>query len=284
MATTEEPAMGPSRDATTPGFPPSTAPAIGTPADPESPKPDEAAAAAPGRLAALALAAGVVAGVAAWLAGEATLNTFVPPSHDENVMGQTIRKVEFEDQSRADYRNALVAFAWLGGLLGAAMGLAGGLARPSHRAGAGAAAIGLILGLVSAVVASAAFLPIYFHALDRSKEELSRDLMIPLLVHAGIWSVCGLAGGIALGIGLGGGWPRIVKAGLGGLMGAAIAAAAYEILGAWAFAADHATSPVSWTVTTRLLARVLVAAFAALFATIAVNAAGSRAVEHRPAS
>jgi hypothetical protein len=285
IAKTEEPDMTPPDDASSPGTLPSTAPAMTTPADLESPELKEAAGPAPGRLIALALAAGVAAGVVAWLLGEITLNTFVPPSETAYMMGTPIKKVRFEDQTAADYKNALIAFGWLGGLLAAAMGLAGGIARRSVPAALRAAAVGLILGLVSALVASAAFLPIYFHALDLSKEELSRDLTIPLLVHAGIWAACGVAGGIALGIGMGGGWPRIAKAALGGLVGAAIAAAAYEMIGAFAFTTrDHTTSPVSWSLATRLLARLLVATLAAAFAAIAVNTSGRQPVAPSRAS
>jgi len=240
---------------------------------------------APGRLPALVIAAGVAAGVAAWLAGEATLNAFVPPSHEQNVMGQVFRKVEFYDQSTADYRNAMVAFGWLGGLLGAAMGLAGGLARRSVPAGLRAGAVGLVLGLVLALIGSAAFLPVYFRALDQSKEELSRDLVIPLLTHGGIWAACGLAGGIALGIGMGGGRSGLAKAAVGGLIGAAIGAAAYEMIGAFAFSnRDHTTSPVSWSPATRLLARLLVTTLTAAFAAIAVTTSTRPPVESRTAA
>jgi len=270
-------------DVSSPASPPMIARAPMTQADSPAPAPNDGSPPAPGRLALLVLAAGIAAGIIAWLAGEASLNALVPLSHDVNVMGTPIKKVEFKDQLAADYGNALVAFAWLGGLLGAGMGLAGGLARNSRPAALRAGAIGLVLGVGAALVASAAFLPIYFRALDTAKEELSRDLMIPLVVHAAIWSACGLAGGIALGVGLGGGWPRISKSALGGLVGAAIGAAAYELIGAFAFPSrDHTTSPVSWSLATRLLARLLVAALAALFAAIAVTTSGRPSAEPRP--
>jgi hypothetical protein len=275
--------MGTPADASSPPPTPSTAAAIGDAAGSELLRAGETAGPAPGRVMTITLAAGVLAGIAAWLAGEAALNAFVPPSHEVNVMGQKIMKVDPSDQAVVDYKNALVAFGCLGGLLGAAMGLAGGLVRSSVRAGLQAAAIGLILGVVLALAASAAVLPIYFRELERSKEELSRDLMVPLLVHAGSWAACGLASGLAMGLGMGGGWPRVAKAAVGGLIGAAIAAAAYEMLGALAFSSrDHTTSPVSWSLATRMLARLLVATLAAAFAAIAVTTSGRPAVEPRP--
>ena len=158
----------------------------------------------PGRLLAIAAGAGLLAGGLSWLIGESVLNAFRPPIEEQHVMGQVIMKASFHDQSAADFKNATLAFAVLGGVLGATLGLAGGLARNSTRAAAMAAAIGLILGVVMGIGTSSAFLPLFFRALDVSKEELSRDLTLPLLVHCGIWSACGLAGGLAFGIGLGG--------------------------------------------------------------------------------
>ncbi len=148
-------------DALSTGSPATTAPLAGPPADSRAPAPDGGSPPAPGRLAMLVLAAGIGAGIVAWLAGEASLNAFVPPLHDVNVMGTTLKKVDPNDQSAADYKNALVAFGWLGGLLAAGMGLAGGLARNCAPRPC-AAAIGLVVGVGAALVASAAFLPIYF--------------------------------------------------------------------------------------------------------------------------
>jgi len=184
------------------------------PSDPAANLPP-APAASTGRLGAWALGAGLLAGIVAWLIGEAAYNAFRPPYAAQHVMGQVIMKASFADQSAADSKNATLAFAVLGGLLGTALGMAGGLARQSARTGAMAAAAGLVLGGVLGAVASRALLPVYFHALEVAQEALSRDLTLPLLVHGGIWAACGLAG-VAFGIGLGGGRAVVVKAGFGG--------------------------------------------------------------------
>ena len=86
-----------------------------------------------GHLVPLALGAGLLAGVASWLVGELVLRVFVPPYEAQHVMGQTIMKASFKDQSAADINNAALAFAVLGGLLGAALGMAGGIARGRPR-------------------------------------------------------------------------------------------------------------------------------------------------------
>src|SRR5262249_23626755 len=154
------------------------------------------------------LLAGAIAGIGSWLVGEAALDFFRPPLQRTEMMGQVIFKANFEDEVSADYKNATIAFAALGGVLGLALGVAGGWARKSKRSAVIAGTAGFLLGDVLATVASLSILPVYFHALDKAEEELSHDLVLPLIVHGGIWAVCGLAGGIAFGIGLGGGWRR----------------------------------------------------------------------------
>ena len=152
---------------------------------------------APRHLLMMALGAGLFAGIVSWLIGEILVTAFRPAYQAQNVMGQTIMKASFKDQAVADFQNAALAFAVLGGTLAAALGMAGGLARKSMRAGIISSVVGLGLGMILGIAASIVMLPIYFNALERTQEELSRDLTLPLVVHAGIWAACGLAGGAA---------------------------------------------------------------------------------------
>jgi hypothetical protein len=229
-----------------------------------------------GRLVPLALGAGLLAGVASWLVGELILHVFVPPYEAQHVMGQTIMKASFKDQSAADTKNATLAFTVLGSLLGAALGVAGGIARRSTKAGMGSSAVGLVLGAVLGAGASLALLPFYFRALDKTQEELSRDLTLPLLVHGGIWAACGLAGGVAFALGLGAGRIQLMKAAGGGLIGAAFGAALYELIGATAFPQDMTTSPLATLWIPRFLARLLVATLSGLLAAVAISTAARR--------
>jgi hypothetical protein len=224
-----------------------------------------------GALVTTALVAGLAAGFVAWLIGEAVVNAFVPPYQIQNVMGQSIKRATFQDQAAADSKNATLAFAVLGGVLGAVMGIAGGLARRSTRAAVVSSAVGLVLGGVLGAGASLAFLPVYFSALDRSQEELSRDLTLPLFVHGGIWAACGLAGGVAFGIGLCGGRTRTINAAIGGLIGAVVGAVLYEMIGAMALSADKTTNPLATTGTARLLARLLVATLSGTLAAVVID-------------
>ena len=95
--------------------------------------------------------------------------------------------------------------------------------RGSNRSGIKAGFLAMVLGGVLAGTGSLALLPIYFREEARSKEELTRNLTLPLLVLGGIWATAGLAGGLGLGIGVGLGPAGLIKAGLGGLIGAALA-------------------------------------------------------------
>jgi len=247
-------------DATpTPPDPPRATGPAGPPAGPTA---DPSGA----RLIAFATAAGLLAGLGSWAVGEATLNTFRPPLQRQIVFGQVMEKANYEDQARADFRNAVVAFAALGAALGGSLGLAGGWARGATPGAIRAGAAGLPLGGLLATAASFALLPFYFRAEDRSVEELSRDLVLPLLVFSGIWSAAGLGGGLALGLGLGGGRDRVIRAALGGLLGAALGAALYEIVGAAAIPAGKTHLPLPPSPSVRLLARLLAATSAGLLA------------------
>jgi hypothetical protein len=228
------------------------------------------------RLVAVAGVAGLAAGLVSWLIGEGVATAFQPPMQTQHMMGQVIRKATFEDQSAADFKNAAVAFGVLGGVMGVVLGLAGGTARRSTPAGVRGATIGLLVGTLLGAVTSFMILPFYFHALDVAKEALSRDLVLPALVHSGIWAACGLAGGLAFGVGLDAGRARIFNAALGGLIGGALGAVVYEMIGATGIVEGETTSPLPINWKARLLARVLVATLSALFAAVIINMKGHR--------
>ncbi len=235
-----------------------------------------------GRLIALAVSAGLLAGVGSWLIGEAALSAFRPPYEAQQIMGQTILKAKFEDRAAADTKNAGLAFGVLGGMLSLALGIAGGLARRSIASGVKAGIVGLVLGGLLAAATSLALVPVYYRALDKDQEALSHDLALPLMIHGGAWAVCGLAGGLVFGIGLGGGRARLLNSALGGLIGAALGAAAYEMIGAVAFPAARTASPISFTPGTRLLARMLVASLTGLVAAASVKRTSPRLPAAQP--
>jgi hypothetical protein len=223
----------------------------------------------PGRLWALALGAGLAAGLASSLFGEATHLYFVPtPNLVETTRGPMNLPV-FEARASAGMRNAALASAGFGAILGLLLGLAGGLARHSFRAGLLAGLAGVLLGGAAGAGSAAAVVPRYYHELERSPEDMSHDLVLPLLIHGGMWAAIGAAAGAALGIGLGSG-RLALKAAVGGLIGGLLGALAYEVIGALAFANGGAADPVAVTQTPRLIARFTVSMLVAVVAAFAV--------------
>lgn len=237
------------------------------------------APAASGRHVGLATIAGLLAGLLAWSEGELTARAFRPPTYVQNVMGQAIERATFEDRAAADAKNAALAYTTFGLVLGVGLGAAGGLGgRSSRRVVLGAAAGGA-LGAALSFGTALVLLPVYFRAEDTSQAELSRDLMIPLLVHVGCWSVAGLAAGVAYGIGRGGGSSRLARAALGGALGAALGAVLYEVVCASTLPHSGSTTPLPWSTTARLLARVLVAVGAGFLAAVVADTPLSRAAK-----
>ena len=222
------------------------------------------------RLWAFALGAGILAGLVSWLGGEACREVIKPPRHNVNSKGLILRVTDRREEATAVAKNAGIAFVFLGAALGGGLGAAGGLARRSRRSVATAGLIGLAMGAVAAGVMSLVLLPPYNAYKLRNPDEALRDLLLPLLVHAGIWSVVGVAGGLALGLGLGerGLLPQAV---LGGLLGAVVAAAAYELIGAFAFPEARTAQFVSATWESRLVARLAVTLLAAIGAVLGLT-------------
>ncbi len=68
----------------------------------------------------------------------------------------------------------------------------------------------------------------------------------------------------------------MLKAALGGLIGAAIGTAVYELIAAAAFPAAHTTEPIALEWEPRLLARMLVAVLAAVVAAAVINMQAKR--------
>ena len=143
------------------------------------------------------------------------------------------------------------------------------------------AAVGLILGAAAGALPSFAILPWQWQ--NRNDDPSSTDLIMPLLIHGGLWCGLGAAAGLAYGLGRGGLKPRpLLEGALGGLIGAAIGTVFYELVGAMAFPLAKTTSPFSATASTRLLARLSVAVFTALGAVVLLHSGPSRDVKAVP--
>jgi hypothetical protein len=206
-------------------------------------------------LALWALAAGLVAGAAAWLVGEATVQIFRPTMVMTDTPAGRMLGASAQELTLTDMKNAALAFTVQGACLGLALGLAGGLARGSARSGAAAGLTGAVLGGALALVASAALQPVYYRNVQL--DQIEQGLTVPMLVHGGIWGAAGLAGGLAFGIGLGRGRSSIARAAVGGLIGVMLAAFVFEATAAMAFPKAATTRPLSLTPGSRLMAKML---------------------------
>lgn len=223
----------------------------------------------PARVWAYALAAGLVAALVSWLAGEACLDVVQPRRHAIVDRGMSLSVSDRRGEATANALNAGLAFILLGASLGAAMGAAGSGARGSSRPALRAAVLGAGAGAIGAGLASLALLPAYDAYRLGHPDEASRDLMLPLLVHVGVWGAVGAAGGLGLGLGLGD-RRAVLKVVIGGLVGAAIGAVAFEVVGAFAMPAAETSRYVSRTASSRLFARLAVCLPAAAGAVMAV--------------
>jgi hypothetical protein len=148
--------------------------------------------------------------------------------------------------------------AVFGGLLALFLGWVGGWARGSVRAALVAGLVGAGAGAAAGALAPYLVLPAY----ARYRQMYGGDLAASLVLHGTLWAGIGAAGGLALGLGMGGRL-RTWHAALGGLFGAIGGALLFDLLGALFFPLDETGLPMSSSTRTRLLARLTVAVVAA---------------------
>ncbi len=227
----------------------------------------------PGRVWAFVLVGAALAALLSFFAGGPLKKTFRPPLHPVTVMGTTSMVPTHEDQVAADCKNAALVWAVMGALLGAFLGLAGGTARGPFPALPLKTFLGATVGTLAAVAGAAAFLPVYAYVSNTATEDLSHDLITPLVVHAGAWAILGAGAGTALGLGLGR-FDRSFAAALGGLLGGAIGGLVYEVVGALAFPSGGTSEPLATYWGARLLASSTVCLAVALLATASITSTG----------
>jgi hypothetical protein len=213
------------------------------------------------RLGLLVLSLALLAGVAAWLVGECTLD-YYRPSDEAATQAYNFAALNREMEP-VSAGNGALAFGALGGLLGLALGIAGGLIRRSTQWVVLGALVGLILGTAAGALPSLGLMPWSWR--HRNDDPSATLLLTPLLVHLGLWSAIGLAAGLAFGVGSGTSKPsRYFEMALAGLVGAMLGTFVFEMVGAFVFPMDRTVEPFSATAGTRLLARLCVAGFIGL--------------------
>ena len=193
-----------------------------------------------------AVAGGLLAGLISWGCGEYTYNTFRP------VFVQPPNWGKMNGYERADYRsadegrqkpslgrkNAVLVFGVLGAALGGFLGLAGGLARRSPPGGAVAGAVGAVTGALAAAGASVGAIPVFYRFVDPEM-----GLIAPTITHIAIFGAIGAAGGMSLGLGLGG-RANVLKGLFGGLLGGILGALVYDVIVSIVFAEMRVYDPI----------------------------------------
>lgn len=196
----------------------------------------------------------VVAGVAAWAAGESPLVRFRASREAVSMMGGQVIETSPRTRALASLRGTSAAFGILGGLLGLALGIAGTVpCRPTRRAWI-PPALGLALGAIAGALPPWVVIPLSNRTEDLSGADLGRSMMI----HTALWVAAGGVAGLAWGLGAGG-RDRALKGLMGGAIGAIVGVVIYDLIGGLAFPLAGTGLPRSTTPTTRLLAYLLIA-------------------------
>jgi hypothetical protein len=183
------------------------------------------------------MAAGLLAGLVSWGCGERTYNTFqsvfVKPPNWAKMNGYERDNYRSADESRQrpllGQKNGALVFGGLGATLGGLLGLAGGLARRSPLSGMAAGAVGAVTGALAATGATVGAVPVFYRFVDPEM-----GLMAPVITHMAIFGTIGAAGGMSLGLGLGG-RANVLKGLLGGLIGGVLSAFAYNVVASLLF-------------------------------------------------
>jgi hypothetical protein len=207
----------------------------------------------------IALAFGLMAGLFAWGAEEATYGLFRPQLFRVVILRMPSLQPSRESQNAADIKNATLAFAFLGCLTGLAMGFAGGVAGRSTVRGVVVGVAAMLLGGLIAAGTSLVLLPAFFRQLVPDPS----DLLTPIMIHGGIWGAIGALGGLAFAIGMGRG-RRVVDAIIGACFGTLLATIVFHFSGEMLFPNSRSFDALATLPIVRLMAMVSVSVLLAV--------------------
>ena len=197
--------------------------------------------------------AGLLAGLAAFGAGEVAYQRIPTERVKTKIMGQTLMVPNSTTAMVAEVRNArrhsVYSACFSGGFLESPGALRGSMVAVS-----GAGVLGAILGLATGVGASFGLLPYFFSTQPYHPEY---DLILSVMMHAVIWGLMGAVAGLAFAIGLGE-RKLILRVIMAAFVGATLGSVVFEFVGAAIFPLASTGQPISTTWATRLLARLLV--------------------------
>ncbi len=192
-----------------------------------------------GRLWALVLGAAVLAALVAWSVEEVSLNYYgpqittksAPRAYRLDLRGNSpygptraTRAYNQEFTAKAVAVSGGAVGAMFGLAFGLAIGLSGGPSGRSWLRGITASALGGTLGGVAGWLASRSLVPMFYQA--RADNPGTTLVLVSLLLIRGVpRMIAGMAGGLTLGVALGGGSARLFRGAIGGLIGAGIGVA-----------------------------------------------------------
>jgi hypothetical protein len=211
--------------------------------------------------------AGLLAGLAAFGAGEA-IYELIPAEKSEIItMGKKAMATTPESTRVADTRNAALTFGVLGLCLGGCLGMAGGVARRSTSAVLIAGLLGSVMGMAVGAGVPLAILP-YIFKIQPVQQDY--ELVFSMIVHASTWGLMGAAAGLAFAIGLR--QPTLHgRAVLAGFAGAVLGTVAFDLIGAVFFPLASTGDAISKSWASRLMARLMVTLATAALVILVVN-------------
>ncbi len=231
----------------------------------------------------LTLLVGLAVGSLSGVGSEYTYNAFALDPHYPANYGSTTgydraamrADVERIAKQVLEMKKAAAAYGLLGLLLGVALGALGGFASGSIRWGLAGALVGAISGTAAGAGFAAALVPVYFRLMDPGS-----GLILLFMIYAAIFAGDGVAGGLALGWGLGDRM-MIVRCLIGGVFGSFVGTFAFEAINSLAFPLSGSFDPVPAEWLPRLIVHICVATGIAACAGLAVDRAGSRSAGSR---
>lgn len=173
-----------------------------------------------------ALVTSCLVAIASWIVGETRLVQVVPRRGHFSAAGKTVEGISTQERDLASVTSEARIHTVIGATLGLTMGLLGAFHR---RTGPGTllviAAAGTICGLFAGCAVSLGILP----RAGEWTQAATNETLVAVLLKGTIWALLGAAGGLALGLGLGG-WRQICLCLASGLAGGVLGAIGYEIL------------------------------------------------------
>jgi hypothetical protein len=213
------------------------------------------------------MAAGVVAGLASWMAVEWAHDVFRPRLFGSPRWEAVWMEPTPESQNAADLKNSALAFGLLGCFSSLAMGVAGGLVAgaPSRGivVGLGAQAVGVAVG----ALAASTFIPVFHPNSPDRFATAANDLWSSLFLHGTVWAAVGATAGATFAIGMRS-RHRLGNAVGSSMASALLAAVCFQLIATCLPLEAGADRPVARWAVVRLLAMflpsVMIAAGAAL--------------------